>query len=68
MKPAYFGGDAQHSGIDVTFVRSRGKLYISGWYDSFVGIEGEELSLSEFFKRVGITLKDCEKAFREAKE
>ena len=68
MKPAYFGGNDQRSGISVTFVRSRGTLYISGWYDSFVGIEGEGVTLSEFFRLVGITLKDCEKAFREAKE
>lgn len=43
------------------------RLNINGWYDSFVGIEGDEMSLREFFDKLGITLKDCEKAFLNKK-
>ena len=55
----------KHSGILIEYTRSRRALYISGWYDSFVGIQGQEKSLREFFFELGITLKDCQKAFVE---
>jgi hypothetical protein len=53
----------RNSGIDITWTKSRQSLWISGWYDSFVGIEGQSVSLREFFDLLGITEKDCRKAF-----
>lgn len=36
---------------------------VYGFYNSFCAIEGEELSLKDFFLRVGITEEDCKKCF-----
>jgi len=51
------------SGIDVTWTKSAQRLDFSGWYDSCVGIEGDSMSLREFFDTLGITEKDCKKAW-----
>jgi hypothetical protein len=56
-----YSGDA---GITITWTPSRQRLDISGWFDSFVGIEGKSMFLTDFFKELGITEKDCIKAFK----
>ena len=63
MKPAYFvrSGDTW-SGIDITWTRSTRRLSVSGWYDGMVGIEGENVSDVEFFKRIGMTAADLRRA------
>lgn len=53
------------SGICVEYIKSRRTIYIDGWYDSGVGIQGGEFDLSKFFGMLGITRKDCKKAFKE---
>ena len=68
MKPAYFGPEWASSGISVEFTKSTGTISVSGWYDSFVGIQGETLTIREFFDRAGIDEDDCRKAFRNAKK
>lgn len=55
---------SNHSGIDITWTKTANRLDIGGWYDSFVGISGASLFLREFFDLLGITKKDCEKAFK----
>lgn len=56
------------SGIDITWTPSASRLDIGGWYNSCVGIESTSLTLLEFFMLLGITKKDCERAFaREAR-
>lgn len=52
------------SGVEVAYVKSRGVLRIGGWYDSFVGIEGEEISLRDFLFQLGITANDVVRALR----
>lgn len=59
--------DATHSGIQLTWTKSSQTLRIGGWYDDFVGIQHTNLSLADFFKYLGITEKDCRKAFKEEK-
>jgi hypothetical protein len=54
-----------HSGIDITWTPTAQRLDIGGWYDSFVGIETRSLQLREFFDKLGITEKDCTKAFKQ---
>ena len=49
--------DWRHSGIQIEYTKSRDVLYISGWYDSCVGIQGEEISFKEFCDKLGIDLK-----------
>lgn len=62
------GGDANRSsGINVTWTPSAQRLDISGWFDSFVGIEGGSMSLREFFDELGITEKDCVLAWNPPK-
>jgi hypothetical protein len=53
------------SGIDIIWTPSSQRLDIGGWYDSFVGIQTTSISLLEFFKLLGITEKDCQKAWRK---
>ena len=54
----------KNSGVDITYVKSRGVLEIGGWYDGFVGIESHTLTLREFFDQLGIDQKAIQKAFR----
>jgi hypothetical protein len=58
----------RHSGIDITWTPSAQRLDVGGWYDSFVGLETHSLTLRQFFDELGITEKDCAKAFRRALE
>lgn len=44
------------SGIQIEYIKSRDVLYISGYYDHFVGIEGTEISFKDFCERLGINL------------
>lgn len=64
-KKVFFPEDADHAGIDITWTKSRQSLCIGGWYDSFAGLESTTLSLRKFFDLLGITEKDCAKAFKE---
>ena len=52
------------SGISVTWTPSAQRLDIGAWYDSFVGIEGDSMTLRQFFDKLGISKKDCAKAFK----
>lgn len=61
----YVPKDARSSGMSVTFTKSTQKIYISGWYDTIVGIQGETMTLKELFDKLGITEKDCQKAFKQ---
>jgi hypothetical protein len=61
----FITNDGSDSGITVTWIPSRQRLDISGWFDSFVGIEGKSMFLSDFFKELGITERDCIKAFKQ---
>ena len=56
---------SDRAGIDIAYSVRRKSLSIGGWYDSCVGIGNYELSLSDFFLRLGITEADCIKAFKE---
>ncbi len=64
-KTLYISNSNNSNGVDITWTKSRQTLYISGWYDSFVGIQGEEFTLKDFFEKLGITEKDCIKAFKD---
>jgi hypothetical protein len=55
----------RYSGVRVEYVKRRRILYLSGWYDDCAGIEGQEFSLAEFFKALGIDKKACDKTFVE---
>lgn len=57
--------EVMRSGIEVTWTKTPMRLDIGGWYDSFVGIESGSFTLREFFDKLGITYKDCQKAFKE---
>ena len=61
--PLVYYGNA--SGIEIDYIKKRKSLVISGWYDHFVGIEPSELTLAQFFARLGITEKDCRLAFQK---
>ena len=54
-----------HSGLDVTWTKTTQRLAFGGWYDSFVGIEGDSMTLREFFDALGITRKDTERAWTD---
>jgi hypothetical protein len=63
-KTIYIPQDARRSGVDITWTPSAQRLDIGGWYDSCVGIQSQSMTLVEFFNQLGITEKDCRRAFR----
>jgi hypothetical protein len=64
-KLLHLAGECHHSGIDITWTPSAQRLDVGGWYDSFVGLETHSLTLRQFFDELGITEKDCAKAFKQ---
>lgn len=66
-KRLYISNELGRSGIDITWTPSAQRLDIGAWYDSCVGIEGDSMTLSQFFEELGISEKDCAKAFRQLK-
>ena len=42
------------SGVSIGYVKSRDVFYVSGWYDTMVGIEGCEISRAELFVMLGV--------------
>ena len=63
-KTIYFPKDAIHTGIEITWVPSKQRLDVGGWYDTCVGIEDSSITLREFFDQLGIIEKDCAKAWK----
>jgi len=55
----------KHAGIKIEYIKSRKLLNISGWYDSIVGIQPDSITLKEFLTQLGISKKDCIKAFED---
>jgi len=56
---------ATYSGVQITWTPSASRLDISGWYDEYVGIEGDSMTLAEFFERLGVTEKDIQRALKK---
>ena len=54
-----FGSDS--SGISIEYIKSRNVIVVSGWYDSFVGIESNEIDFNEFCEVLGVPKKVLEK-------
>ena len=63
-KTIYLPEDATRSGIDITWTPSANRIDISGWYDSCVGLDGASMLLRDFFERLGITEKDCQRVWK----
>ncbi len=61
----YLPNPTEDNGIVIVWKKKEHILSFSGWFDSFVEIEGGAISLEEFFKEIGITKKDCDKAFEK---
>ena len=55
-----------HQGLNVIWTKTTQRLDFGGWYDSFVGIQGDSMTLREFFDALGITEKDCAKAWKQS--
>lgn len=53
------------SGITVSYVKRRRAVGVYGWYDSFVGLEGGEMSLSDFLAQLGVSDADLRYVLRE---
>jgi len=54
------------SGIEITWTPSASRLDIKGWKDNFAEIPPKSIKLAEFFKRLGITEKDIQRALKSA--
>jgi hypothetical protein len=57
-KTWYITDEYGHSGIDITYIKSRKVISIGGWYDGCVGISSQEFSLEKFIELSGIPKKD----------
>ena len=57
-------GEDSPSGVDITWTPSASRLDIGGWYDNYVGIQEESMTLREFFGKLGITEKACRQAWK----
>lgn len=64
-KTAYFPHNADHSGVYIRWTKTTGTLSIGGWFDTYCGIQSEQIKLIEFFKRLGIGKKEINKALTE---
>jgi len=64
-KTIYLPEGCDRSGIHITWTPSAQRLDIGGWYDTVVGIEPTSMSLREFFDLIGITKKNCGKAWEK---
>lgn len=64
-KTIYLTPNGRREGIDITYIKSSQKLSIGGWFDSIVGIQSTPIELFRFFEQLGITEKDCKKAFEK---
>jgi hypothetical protein len=53
------------TGIKIRWTPTSSRIDVNGWFDSLFCISGGSLTLREFFDRLGITEKDCAKAFKE---
>ena len=42
------------SGVTIEYVRERDEFVVSGWYDTYVGIEPHTMSRAEFERQLGI--------------
>lgn len=42
------------SGIQIEHVKRTGMLHVSGWFDSFVGIQGGSIPVEDFISKLGI--------------
>jgi hypothetical protein len=62
MPKKIYMSESKSSGLDVTYYKTTRRIEFGGWYDHIVGIEPTEMSLREFLNKLGITLRDCEKA------
>jgi hypothetical protein len=57
-----------NAGVSIEWRPRSQRLGISGFYDTgFGGVEGESLTLREFFDRLNITEAHCRKAFGKKK-
>ena len=57
-KPKQIRIGDKSSGVIIEYVKSRKTIYVNGWYDTIVGIEGVEMSLDAFCEQLGIQRKD----------
>ena len=61
MSKFYIGGDGNSSGICAQYNQTTEEIMIDGWFDCFVGIEGESFKLSDFLKKLGVKKKALKK-------
>lgn len=55
------------SGMSVTWTDARQLLEFDGWYEHFVHLQGDSMTLREFFDALMITEQDCKRAWKEPK-
>lgn len=56
MTTIYLPEDANRSGIDITYIKSKDEIEIGGWYDSCVGIQSTRMPFKTFCEKLGINL------------
>jgi len=59
-----FHNESKHSGIQVSYVKSKEVLDFFGWYDGFIGIEGGRISFVDLCRSLDIEKKTLKKAIK----
>mgnify|MGYP001584196581 FL=1 len=56
----------EDEGIEITYYKTKREIEIGGHYDGgWCGIEGTRMPLGAFLRRLGVTVKDCERALSD---
>lgn len=65
MAKIYLPSSVDRTGVDVTYHKKGNALIIGGWCYGQFDIKSTQMPLAEFFKQLGITRRDCERAFAQ---
>ena len=57
----------KYAGVDVTYDTSNHLVTLSGWYDTYVSIAPETVTLTQFLHQLNITTEDCRAALADVR-
>lgn len=55
----------RHAGVEIRYDHRHHLVTLSGWYDTYVGIQPETITLTRLLFTLGITVGDCKQAWAD---